>query len=126
MRGKENNLSGRIAAPPALGKSQRTDTGNLTVNDRGELVNDDTLWLLAKDASQPGAELLSIGENMERSQPCRNIAQPNACQCPGYFVEVSFRADAINYRLIRIPALRVVVDAILAKDDLADGSLTGT
>ena len=63
---------------------------------------------------------------MERSQPSRNIAQSYACQCPGYFVEVSIRADAINYRLIRIPALRVIMDAVLAKDDLADGSLTGT
>ena len=75
VAGEQDNLPG--AAPPCFGKGRRSDLCDLTVNYRGELVHDGSLWTFTYQAGQASAELLAVTQDGERPEPRRDIAQTN-------------------------------------------------
>ena len=72
VAGEQDNLPG--AAPPCFGKGRRSDLCDLTVDYRGELIDHSPFQTLANEAGQSGAELFSVAQDRERSQPCGDIA----------------------------------------------------
>src|SRR5512137_467544 len=65
------------SSPPGLLESERAEPRDLPVYDGSELVDHDSLGLLADDSGQVGTKSLAVREDGVRPQPGGHGAEPN-------------------------------------------------
>ena len=121
VRGKQDDPLA-LGAPPGLGEGERAELGDLTVNDRGELVDDRLARGLDHQARQVGAELLAVGEDRIGPEPSRNRAEPDRAQRRRHVVERARGRDRVDDRLVVRPG-RLPEGRGLAEDEPADRGL---
>ena len=113
-----------FGSSPRLGEGKRADLGNLPIHDAREFVHDHAIGRFTNQPCEVASELLAIGQDGIRAEPCWNGSKPDGRKRAGHLVKVVPTNGVHDWLVVR-PLWRID-ELIPTKDGFPDRRFAGS